>query len=111
MFGVPFSSRWRAVRQAQEEGRQVDHRRVQHRLLGPERVCRPLRAAAVPAAEDLPDAAATTTRGTFSKMGHSWHLFLYFRLLFLNVQVVDKILPMLGFEPRIFSVGSDRSTN
>ena len=89
----------------------MDHRRVQHRVLGPERVCRPLRAAAVPAAEDLPDATATTTRGAFLKMGHSWPLFLYFRLFFLNVQVVDKILPMLGFEPRISGVRSDRSTN
>ena len=32
----------------------------------------------------------------FLKTGHSWPLFLYFRLFFLNVQLVDKNLPMLG---------------
>ena len=37
--------------------------------------------------------------------------FLYYRLLYFNVQLVDKILPMLGFEQRISGVGSDRSTN
>ena len=30
---------------------------------------------------------------------------------FLNVQLVDKILLMAGFELRISGVGSDRSTN
>ena len=44
------------------------------------------------------------------KMGHFRPLFLYFRLFFLNAQLVDKILPMLGFKPRISGVGSDRST-
>ena len=44
-------------------------------------------------------------------MGHSRPLFLYFQLFYLNVQLVDKILPMLGFEPLISGVGSDRSTN
>ena len=44
-------------------------------------------------------------------MGHSQPLFLYFRLFYLNVQLVDKILPMLRFEPRISVFGRDRSTN
>ena len=44
-------------------------------------------------------------------MGQSRHLFLNFRLFYLNVQLVDKILPVLGFEPRIFGVGRDRSTH
>ena len=66
-FDFELSSRWRTVCQAQEEGRQVDHRRVQHRVLGPQRVRRPLRAAAVPAAEDLPDAATATIRGNFER--------------------------------------------
>ena len=44
-------------------------------------------------------------------MGHSQALFLYFCLFYFNVQLVDKSLPMLGFEPRISAVGSDRSTN
>ena len=47
----------------------------------------------------------------FLKMGHSWRLFLYFCLFYLNVQLIDKILPMLGFEPRITGIGSDRTTN
>ena len=47
----------------------------------------------------------------FLKMGHSRRLFLYFRLFYLNVQLLDKSLPMLGFEPCISSVGSDCSTN
>ena len=38
-------------------------------------------------------------------------LFLYFCLFFLNVQLVDKILMMLGFEPLISGVGKDHSTN
>ena len=33
-----------------------------------------------------------------TKIGHSGPLFLCFRLFYLNVQLVDKILPMLGFE-------------
>ena len=44
-------------------------------------------------------------------MGHSWPLFLQFCLFYLYVQLVDKTSPMLGFEPRTFGVGSDRSTN
>ena len=32
-------------------------------------------------------------------------------LFYLKVQQVDEILPILGFEPRIFGVGSDRSSN
>ena len=31
---------------------------------------------------------------TFLKMGHSWPIFLYFCLNYLNVQLVDEILPM-----------------
>ena len=44
-------------------------------------------------------------------MGHSRPLFLYFRLVNLNAQLVDKILPMLGFELQISGIGSERSTN
>ena len=44
------------------------------------------------------------------KMGHSWSLFLYFRLLYLN-ELVAKILPMSGFEAGISGVRSNRSTN
>ena len=44
-------------------------------------------------------------------MGLSRPLFLYFRLFYFNVQLVDKILPMLGFEPQISGVGSHCSTN
>ena len=32
-------------------------------------------------------------------------------LLFVIVQLLDKICPKMGFEPRISGVGSDRSTN
>ena len=46
----------------------------------------------------------------FLKMGHSWPLFLYF-VFPIQLQLVDKTLPMLGFEPRISGVGSNRSTN
>ena len=48
---------------------------------------------------------------SFFKTGHSRHLFLYFRLFYINVQLVDKVLPMLGFELRISGVGSNSSTN
>ena len=44
-------------------------------------------------------------------MGHTRPLFLYFSLFYFNVQLEDKISPMLGFEPRIPGVGSDCSTN
>ena len=44
-------------------------------------------------------------------MGHSWPLFLYFSLLFLNVQLVNKILRMLGFERQISYIGSNPPTN
>ena len=37
----------------------------------------------------------------FFKMGHARSLFLYVNLFFFNVQMVDKILPMLGFKPLI----------
>ena len=47
----------------------------------------------------------------FLKMGHSRSLFLYFCLFYFNVQLVDKILPMLVFELGISDVGSDCSTN
>ena len=39
----------------------------------------------------------------------SFSLFLSF--FYLNVQLVDKILPILGFEPRISGVVSHCSTN
>ena len=44
-------------------------------------------------------------------MGHSRSLFLYFCLFYLNVQLVDKNLPMLGFEPQISAKGNYHSTN
>ena len=47
----------------------------------------------------------------FIKMNHSLPLFLYVRLFYLNVQLVDKILPMLGFELWICNVGGNRYTN
>ena len=47
----------------------------------------------------------------FFKMVYSWPLFLYFRIFYFNVQVVRKILQMLGFEPQISGVGSNHSTN
>ena len=64
----------------------------------------------------LLDLAATESRFESDKTSvglnpdYSLHLQLFSRLFFLNVQI-DKILPMLGFEPRISGVGSDRSTN
>ena len=47
----------------------------------------------------------------FLRMGHSQPLFLCFCLFYFNAQLVDKILLMLGFEPRVSGVRSDRSTN
>ena len=45
-------------------------------------------------------------------MGHSRPLFLYCCLFCIFiVQLVDKILPMTGFKPRISGIGSDYSTN
>ena len=46
-------------------------------------------------------------------MGHSWPLFLYFRLFNTNdsKQMFKKSLLMTGFEPRITGVGGDRFTN
>ena len=41
--------------------------------------------------------------GNFLKMGHSRPFFL--------VQLVDKMLPVSGYEPQISCVGSDGSTN
>ena len=45
-------------------------------------------------------------------MGHSRPLFLYIRLFNTvdSKQMLDKSLPMPGFEPRISSVEGDRST-
>ena len=45
-------------------------------------------------------------------MGHSRPLFLYFRLFNTvnSKQMLDKSLPMPGFEPRISGVEGDRST-
>ena len=37
--------------------------------------------------------------------------FPYFCLFYLDVRLADKILPMLGFEPRISGFRSDRSTH
>ena len=47
----------------------------------------------------------------FLKMDHSQPLCLYFCLFFLNAQLADKILPMSVFDPQIFGVRSDHSTN
>ena len=47
----------------------------------------------------------------FLRMGHSQPLFLCFCLFYFNAQLVDKILLMLGFDPRVSGVRSDRSTN
>ena len=47
----------------------------------------------------------------FLEMVHSRPLFPHFHLFYLNVQLVDKILPMLGFELQISGVGSDHSIN
>ena len=52
--------------------------------------------------------SGNTLRLSFFKGGPfpaSFSLFLYF------LQLVDKILPMLGFELRISGIGCDRSTN
>ena len=47
----------------------------------------------------------------FFKMGHIRPLFSLFLTFHFNLQLVDKTLPMMGLEPRISGVGSDRSTN
>ena len=47
----------------------------------------------------------------FFSMGHSRPLYFNCRLFYVNVQLVDKILPMLGFEPLISGIKSDSSTN
>ena len=44
-------------------------------------------------------------------MGHSRPLFLHFRLFYLAVQLVDKILLMLGFELHISGIESDCCAN
>ena len=49
-------------------------------------------------------------RPIFFKMGLSRLLFLYFRLFNMK-QSTDEFLLMVGFEPRISGVGSDRSAN
>ena len=46
----------------------------------------------------------------FFKDGPFTASFSSFSSFILNVQLVDKILPVLGFKPRISGVGSDRST-
>ena len=58
------------------------------------------------------------TRFIFLKMAHSEQpfylfIFIYFRLLKTVPNTVDskKNLPTTGFEPRIFGVGNDHSTN
>ena len=58
-----FSNRRRVVRQAPEEGRQVGRRRVEHRLHGPQPVCRSLHSAAVLPATTVPDATAARVPG------------------------------------------------
>ena len=45
----------------------------------------------------------------FKEMGHSGLFFFIF--VFSIVQLLNKILPMSGFKPRISGVGSDCSTN
>ena len=45
----------------------------------------------------------------FFNMGHP--LYSYFRLFYVNVQLLHNILPMLGFEPLTSGIKSDSSTN
>ena len=45
----------------------------------------------------------------FFKIGH--HGLFYFNFVLPIVQLVDKIMPISGFEPRISGIRSDRSTN
>ena len=40
-------------------------------------------------------------------MGHSHLFFIYFHFFYSNLQLLDNIVPMLGFEPWISGVGSD----
>ena len=49
----------------------------------------------------------------FKKVGHSRPLLIYFRLFNTvnNKQMLNKILPMTGVEPRPSGIKSDRSTN
>ena len=47
----------------------------------------------------------------FLMIGHSRPLFLYFRLFYLNVHLVELILPLSGLEPRISCAGNNGSTN
>ena len=49
----------------------------------------------------------------FLKVGHSQPLFIYFRLInTVDIkQMLNKILPMTGVEPRTSGIESDRSTN
>ena len=49
----------------------------------------------------------------FLKVGHSRPLFIYFRLFNTvdNKQMLNKILPMTGVEPRTSGIESDCSTN
>ena len=53
------------------------------------------------------------SRSFFLKVGHSRPLFIYFCLFNTvdNKQMFNKILPMMGVEPRTSGIISDRSTN
>ena len=66
----------------------------------------------LPSVVAVADVALSVAAALLFKLGHSRPLFLYFHLFcILNVQLVDIILPMTGFEPQISSVGSDRFAN
>ena len=54
---------------------------------------------------------ATSCLRHFLKMDRSRPICIYFCLFCLNVQLVDKTLPMSGFKPHISGVRSGRSTN
>ena len=59
--------------------------------------------------------SAQTILFSFLKM-HSRPLFLYFRLFTTQLTVnkifdINKLMPMIGFEPRTSGIGSDLSTN
>ena len=59
----------------------------------------------------------TENKCFFLNMGHSWPLFLYFRLFKTQLTVnkcsiyINKFLPMTGFELRTSGIGSNRFTN
>ena len=47
----------------------------------------------------------------FFKMGHSWSIFIYFSILYSNLQLADQIWALMGFQPQIYSIGINHSTD